>query len=110
MMTGLVHWINPWEDCAVSVPVEELAEALASDDLCGLPDGSSEVMDAQHYLRFFALSGDKLDAYILESRVDYDCHFSVGVRFGNEGYQYLSPYAKNSAKIRMLYDRYRGER
>ena len=108
MMAGLVHWINPWADCAVCVPVNELAEALASDDLCGLPDGSSEVMDAQHHLRFFKSHGDKLDAYILDPHDN--TFFSVGVRFGNKDAQYLSPYAGDSAKIRALYEKYKVER
>ena len=108
----MTHWTNPWADCAVCVPVNELAEALASDDLCGLPDGSSEVMDAQHYLRGWRHHGDKLDAYILEPLgppvVYPDIPFlSVGVRFGNEGSQYHSPYAGDGAKIRALYNKYK---
>ena len=104
----MTHWENPWADCAVNVPLHELAEALASDDLCGMPDGSREVMDAGHYLRFFAQGGDKLDAYILEPRSDaHDYDFSVGVRFGNEGNQYYSPYARNSVPIRVLYEKYK---
>jgi len=102
----MIHCENPWADCAVNVPLHELAEALASDDLCGLIDGSSEVMDAQHYLRHWTQGGDKLDAYILEPCGEPP-DFSVGVRYGNEGSQYFSPYARNSAKVRVLYEKYK---
>ena len=39
----------------------------------------------------------------------FDYGFSVGVRYGNEGNQYLSPHARDTEKMNVLYQKYNKE-
>ena len=101
------YWTNPWTDI-ISVPLNELAEALAHSGLCRMPDGTHELMNANHYIRGWSEYGDKLDAYIIKP-YETDYGFSVGVRYGNEGNQYLSPHARDTEKMNVLYQKYKKE-
>jgi hypothetical protein len=101
----ITYWDNPWDD-AISVPLRELAETIAEpDQFCRMEDGAREPMDAEHYLREWAQYGNLLDAYVLLGP-DY---VSVGVRFGQKGHEYLSPYARDQDAARALGMKYKEE-
>jgi len=83
------HWKNPWEN-AIPVPLEELAEALEGGEI----ETAMGVVpyDKEFLMTWFRSHGDKLDAYVLQTQGGAGKWISAGVRFGNEGHQYLSPY------------------
>ena len=97
------HWINPWED-AIPVPIEELAECHEGlDKFYGTMDpGVKILMTKERILAGWKQDGDKLDAYILPQSNGWNC---IGVRYGNEGSEYLSPMA-NQEKTRALLKKY----
>ncbi len=98
----IVHWNNPWED-AVPVPIEELAEChMGLGQSCGDVDGSSFILTKDRVLEHWCQYGEKLDAYILPCRSGWH---SIGVRYGNEDPQYLSP-AGDKEKVVALLRRY----
>ena len=77
------HEYNPWANDIIYIPLETAAE------LCSYSWPSYETL--WHWKQY----SDKLDAYILpQPSGDH----SVGVRYGKEGNEYLSPYA-NSVKV-----------
>lgn len=98
-----INWVNPWED-AIPVPIEELAECHAGlGQLCGSAAGSFKLTQVS-VLEHWRTAGDKLDAYILPSPSGYH---SIGIRYGNEGSEYLSP-AGDKEKVQALLDKYFG--
>jgi len=102
------HWRehNPWEDRAVYVPVEELAECV-SGGLIGLPDGSTVRNTTEFVLsRWHEQCGDRLDAYILPQP---NQRHLLGVRFGPEGPQYLAPHSGKRDMVEDLLRRYSNE-
>jgi hypothetical protein len=83
------HWTNPWPD-AVPVPLLELARCHSGlGKLCGNVDGQrSFILTVDHILSQWRQYGDKLDAYILPAPSGWH---NIGVRFGNDESEYLSP-------------------
>lgn len=78
------YWVNPYKD-AIPVPLEDLADLVVHYGC----ETSEEI------LAWFRLRGPKLDAYILPDGAFY----SVGVRYGAEEWEYLSPLG-DQTKIR----------
>ncbi len=103
-MKGYVpHWPNPWLD-VVYVPIEELAEvAHGLGQQWSDVDGSSFIMTKERMLEYWHQNGDKLDAYILPQPSGWHC---IGIRYGAEDSQYLSPGC-NRAKTEALLCKYR---
>lgn len=98
----MTYWINPWEN-AVSVPIEELAECHAG---LGEPYYSSSgtlILTKETVLTSWQFEGYKLDAYILPQLSGYH---SIGIRYGNEPSEYLSP-AGDKEKVQALLDKYK---
>ena len=96
------HWVNPWED-AITVPIDKLAECHAGlDQMCGSADGPF-LLTKEKILEHWRSAVDKLDPYILPSAKGSHC---MGIRYGAEGSQYLSPYP-NQEKLQALLDKYR---
>lgn len=83
------YWENSWKD-VVYVPVEELAECCVVKNF-----------DKDQVLNYFYSRGLYLDAYILPSNYDNGYH-SIGVRYGNGGPEYLSPYGEQSKVAELL--------
>lgn len=81
----LAHWhdSNPWADSVCYIPVE-LAAAL-----CEYSWGADETL--AHWRQY----GEKLDAYILPQPSGRHC---LGVRYGAEGPEYISPHG-NEARM-----------
>lgn len=84
------HWHeqNPWKSKLLYVPLKELAACqwwigrnFQADD------GTNVVYSSDIALEHWSQYGDKLDAYVIDSRV-----VSAGIRFGPEPDQYLTPY------------------
>jgi hypothetical protein len=101
----MTYWdqYNPWRERAVYVPIEELAEALADGSNVKLSDGTVAEYTAEFILEHCQQYSLNLDAYILPSDV---LGYSVGVRYGSHGPEYLSLYARDKSKIEELYARY----
>lgn len=96
------HWENPWED-AVPVPIEELVEcAVGLGASWRDTDGSSFIMTKERMLEHWRNAGEKLDAYILPQPSGFH---SMGIRYGAEGSQYLSPLG-DKEKLAALLKRY----
>lgn len=96
------HWPNPWSD-VVYVPLEELAEvAQGIGERWSDLQGSPFIMTTEMMLEHWRQAGDKLDAYILPCPSGYHC---IGIRYGAEGPQYLSP-AGNTEKVTALLQKY----
>ncbi len=103
----MTHWINPWDD-AIPVPIEELAECHTGlGEMCGQYGESgvrigSFILTKENVLEHWKSAGDKLDAYILPCASGYHC---IGIRYGNEGWEYLSP-AGDKDKVQALLKKY----
>ncbi len=98
----MTHWVNPWED-AIPVSIEELAECHAGlGQFYGSASGSFKLTQVS-VLEHWKNAGDKLDAYILPCSSGYHC---IGIRYGAEGQDYLSP-AGDKEKVQALLDKYR---
>ena len=100
----MTHWINPWDN-AIPVPVEELAEVLAGGTVFG-SDNKPVPYDKEYLLNYWGSFGDKLDAYLLENTMSPH-GLSSGIRYGNRGDRYLSPYIRDIEKARILLEKYR---
>lgn len=102
----MAHWdnYNPWREKLVYVPLEELAEALADGSSIRLPDGSVVEYTAELMLEHWQRNSYCLDAYILPGQA---LGFSVGVRYGSHGSEYLSLHARDQSRIKELYERYK---
>lgn len=99
----MTYWKNPWED-AISVPIEELARCYQGlNEYCGRMDGSRFLWTEEEILKHWRQHGDRLDAYILPCVSGFHC---IGIRYGNEGHQYLSPLG-DKEKVQALLDQYR---
>ena len=97
------HYNNPWED-AIPVPIEELVEcALGIGDRWSDQNGHSFIMTKEIMLKHWKDAGELLDAYILPCNSGFHC---IGIRYGNEGYEYLSPGA-NQLKTAELLEKYK---
>ena len=99
----MTHWINPWE-YAIPVPIDELTEC---HDGLGkyygtMNPGERILMTKERILSHWNQNGDKVDPYILPQPNGYH---SIGIRYGNEGSEYLSPPA-NPEKTRALLKTY----
>jgi hypothetical protein len=96
-----VHWKNPFED-AVPVPIEELVECVYGiNEEWKTSTGVPLVLTKRLLLLNWGMSGDKLDAYILPT-VGIGGWHSIGIRYGNEGHQYLSPYGDEEKVMALL--------
>lgn len=76
-MTHHWHEFNPWADKLIYVPLETAAF------LCGYSWTAETTLE--HWRQY----GDKFDAYVLPQP---NGHHSIGVRYGAEGDEYLSPH------------------
>lgn len=98
------HWKNPWNDDVVYVPIEELVKCAAGiGESCKDKNGSSFIMTEEIMLKHWRQGKDKLDAYILPCTSGYHC---IGIRYGNNGNEYLSPMG-NKDKVEALLQKYR---
>lgn len=104
------HWhdVNPWRDQITYVPIEELAECVAGGKVRLFSSSAfngEETVDytAEYVLNSWKQGGDKLDAYILPQPSSWH---SIGIRYGAEGSQYLSPNARDKKKVDRLLKRY----
>ena len=96
------HWENPCED-AVPVPIEELAEChMALNQPCRDVDGTTFILTKERILEHWKGKDGKVDAYILPCPSGWHC---IGIRYGNEGSQYLSP-AGDKDKVTALLRKY----
>lgn len=96
------HWKNPWND-AIVVPIEELVECAHGLGEMWDDDKNQFLMTKEVMLQHWRQAGDKLDAYILRGNPGFQ--HCIGVRYGNEGHQYLSPYG-DQEKIQKLLEKY----
>lgn len=96
------HAENPWADNVVYVPLAALAEAVSGGTVTS--GGESVPYTSEFVLTHWAAFGDKLDAYILPQPAG---RHSIGVRFGGEGSEYLSPYNANPGITNALLAKYR---
>lgn len=100
------HWTNSWND-VVYVPIEELAEcAHGIGERWGDVDGTFFIMTEERMLAHWKEAGEKLDAYILPQPSGFH---SIGIRYGEDGPDYLSPMG-NKSKVEALLQKYRKER
>lgn len=103
-MTAHWHDVNPWRDSVVYVPLERLA-ACAAGGLVREVDGSVVPYDADWILRHWRRCGGQLDAYILPQPSGVH---SIGVRYGADGPEYLSPHNENPDLTNALLAEYGG--
>lgn len=93
------HWPNPWKD-VVYVPIEKLVEcAHGIGERWSDTDGSSFIMTKERMLEHWKQAGDKLDAYILPQPSGWHC---IGIRYGADGPQYLSPMGDQEKVAQLL--------
>jgi hypothetical protein len=91
-MSNKTHWINPWPD-AIPVDLETLATIVCK--------GSGKTLEEQ--IAYWKQSNEKLDAYLLPDGIGTFIH--AGVRFGNAGENYYSPYVhseETQVKLRAM--------
>lgn len=97
-----VHWVNPGD--AIPVPIEELVEcAHGIGERWSDTNGSSFIMTKEQMLAHWQSAGDKLDAYILPCPSGWH---SIGIRYGEDGPDYLSPMGDKS-KVEQLLQKYK---
>jgi len=97
---------NPYDDAAVYVPLEEMAECVAGGWI-GLGDGTTVRKTPEFvYSRWIEQYGERLDAYVLPQP---NGRHLLGVRYGSEGSQYLSSEAGDPEKVEALLRRYSNE-
>jgi hypothetical protein len=104
IMTIEIHWKNPWSADAIVVPIEELVECAGGiGQYYRDHDGSSFIMTKENMLKHWKSRSNKhLDAYILPCPSGFHC---IGIRYGNEHSQYLSPMA-DQTKVKLLLAKY----
>ncbi|MBT1509425.1 hypothetical protein KIP88_02825 [Bradyrhizobium sp. SRL28] len=102
-MTPHWHEQNPWRDQITYVPIERLAECVAGGTISMGTHGPSVPYDVAFVLKHWANYGDKLDAYILPQ--PHGRH-SIGIRYGAEGSEYLSPHNAHPQKTLALLAEY----
>jgi len=100
-MTIKTHWHahNPWADSVVYVPIEELAACHYSLGQLITIGYRREPMTVESTLSMWTRAGANVDAYILPSPSGEHC---IGVRYGKEGSQYLSPMGNQKKVSRLL--------
>lgn len=89
-MTPHWHDSNPWAERVIYIPVELAAEIATQPTQWMLSDAAAVLRHWRHY-------GQALDAYLLPG----PSGISLGVRYGADGPDYLSPMA-NQAKARLV--------
>lgn len=96
-MQQLAHWHehNPWKDDLIYTTIDEVVRLMADDNKIMTPTGMRTKTPEWIRNNYLAQYGDKLDPYILTGG-------SVGVRYGPEGEQYLSPGVDPRRVIRFL--------
>ncbi|MGY3582420.1 hypothetical protein ACVIGB_000656 [Bradyrhizobium sp. USDA 4341] len=87
-----VHFPNPWSE-AIPVPLEELVACCVGGTV-STPEGVRQ-QDQAYVLQHWHRYGEKLDGYLLIAGSQDPKTICVGVRYGAEGSQYLSPYCEN---------------
>lgn len=75
------HWINPWEE-ARDVLVEDIIDIASHYNRHW--DPTQRAKELRYWIEQY---GSKVDGYILPSPSGWH---ALGVRYGNEGYEYLS--------------------
>jgi hypothetical protein len=75
------HWINPWDE-ARDVLVEDIIDIASRANQYWPPTQRAE--DLRNWVGKY---GSKVDGYIIPSPSGWH---ALGVRYGNEGYEYLS--------------------
>lgn len=91
-MTPHWHEHNPWRDEIFYAPLELLAKCVAGGTVFISSTGETLPYDVPYILNQWGRAGDRLDGYILPQ--PHGRH-SIGVRYGAEGSQYLSPHNSN---------------
>jgi hypothetical protein len=101
----MTFWKNPWPE-AVAVTLEEL---MACDNgigkSCTFTNGETRILTLEDVLGFVKQVGPKLDAYVLPGEGQPGERLCMGVRYGNEPHEYLSPYG-DQAKLGALLKKY----
>ena len=97
-----VHWVNPWPE-AIPVPLEELAACVAGGTVRTV-SGAVKDYTVPYVLEEWRRYGERLDGYLLVG--GESGHISVGVRFGADGPEYLSPYCQHKDIARDLVAKY----
>ena len=100
----MTHWHqeNPWKDTAIYVPLETLAEAL-SGYKSQLTTGEDVIVSPDMQVEIWKNNGLNLDAYILPQPSGNVC---VGVRYGPEPSDYISPHIHNKENVEKLCEKY----
>lgn len=104
----MAHWhdFNPWASTIVYIPsLEELAECVAGGTVS--TQSGIKPYTVEYVVASWRRAGKKLDAYILPQP---EGKHSIGVRYGAEGSQYLSPYNANNEKAIELLRKYGGQK
>lgn len=92
------HWPNPYN--VVYVPIEELVDcAYGIGERFRDNNENSFIMTRERMLEHWRRAGDKLDAYILPQPSGMH---SIGIRYGERDYEYLSPMGKREAVTALL--------
>lgn len=101
---------NPWRDRLVYVPIEILVHCCTGGSITSLtgfgtkitvPNDANFILAQWHDYRF---RYGAIDGYILPQP---DGNHSIGIRYGEEGSQYLSPYNANPELTEVLLAHYR---
>lgn len=99
------RWSNPWARDVVYVPIEELAACVDGlGTTCVNAKGERFIMTVETTLSHWRQKGpgERLDAYILPQADGRHC---IGVRYGAEPSEYLSPFGER-AKVAALLAKY----
>jgi hypothetical protein len=96
------HDFNPWANTLIYLPdLEEFLEALPDDEVrVYSEEGTSRIARNRTQYQNQITSLKKYDLYVLKDG-------ELGVRFGKEGNQYLSPYS-DKEKAKALWAKYSG--
>ena len=97
-----MHWPNPYPE-AVPVTLEELAECVQGLDLpcwdTTTTPHTTFTYTKDKILQYWRNAHPKLDAYILPQPSGWH---DIGVRYGSEPHQYLSPPADKERTAELL--------
>ena len=97
------HKFNPWRDRVIYVTPEELALCLEGiGELVVYPDGKSDLNTPERYVKEWKKAYDKLDPYILPDSSLLGSH-SIGLRYGPEAHEYISPMGNRNRVNALLY-------
>lgn len=86
------HEFNPWKDDVVYVELDELVKCIGGN------------YTPEKFREYVGDYGDRLDAYILPQPLtpNSEPQHCIGVRFGSNGYDYLSPIPNQHAVVKLL--------